>query len=198
MTKPRAGQLSVLARVAEILDGLGVEFHLGGSFASSVHGEPRQTRDIDLVVALGARQVDPLVQRLGDEFYASEDALHRAVRERRTANLIHLASGVKVDIFVRGELPFDRSEFERATAVTIASDPVLAVKVKSPEDTVIRKLLWYRDGGHVSERQWRDVVSLLKTQRGRLDEVYLERWARSLDLVELLTEARRDATSSEV
>jgi hypothetical protein len=193
MTRPLPPQIEVLLQVASILDDLGIEFHVGGSFASAVHGEPRQTRDIDLVIALREPDVGPLVVRLGDGFYSSEPALRAAIRDRRASNLVHLASGIKIDLFVRGDAPFDRSEFERAGAVDIGGDPSRSVRVKSPEDTVLRKLLWYRAGGHASERQWRDVVGVLKTQAGRLDAAYLEHWAADLGLADLLGEALRES-----
>ncbi len=193
MTRPPAGQLDVLLQVAGILDELGIAFHVGGSFASSVHGEPRQTRDIDLVAALPEDLVRPLCARLGESFYADEAALSRAVRDRRAANLVHLDSGVKVDLFVRGDAPFDRSEFERAAPVALIADPARSVRVKTAEDTVLRKLLWYRDGGGVSERQWRDLVSVLRTQAGRLDREYLERWGTELGLTTLLAQAHGEA-----
>jgi hypothetical protein len=187
------GQVAVLLLVAEALDELGIEFHVGGSLASGVHGVPRQTRDIDLVVALDARDVEPLLARLGEAFYADGRELARAVRERKSTNLVHIDSGVKVDLFVRGSAPFDRSEFDRAGHVVLGEGPGRPVRIKSAEDTVLRKLHWYRTGGEVSERQWSDVVGLLKTRIGTLDEPYLDRWARELGVLDLLAEAVREA-----
>ncbi len=94
---------------------------------------------------------------------------------------------------MRGDAPFDRSEFERAAPVALTADPARSVRVKTAEDTVLRKLLWYRDGGGVSERQWRDVVSLFRTQGDRLDREYLERWGADLGLTALLVQARSEA-----
>lgn len=102
---------------------------------------------------------------------------------------------MKVDIFCLGSSAFDRSEFERAAFVRIHGlDPEARIRVKSPEDTILRKLDWYRSGGGVSERQWSDVVGCLSAQEGSLDRAYLDRWAGELGLRELLRRAL-DASS---
>lgn len=177
--------LRVVNLVIETLRELGLEYHLGGSYASAVHGNPRQTHDVDLVVDLQPGPEHEIAKALAGEFYVDEDAIDRAIRDRSSFNLIHLGTGVKVDVFVKGTSPFDEAEFERRVRVRVGDSPV-EVFVKSAEDTVLRKLLWYRLGGEVSDRQLQDVRDIVAVQGDKLDRRYLEVWADRLDLRDLL------------
>lgn len=178
-----------LLRVLQVLDDLAIRHHLGGSWASSLHGIPRQTRDADLVVDLDLASVPLLADRLRSEFYLDEDRIRQAVVRRASVNLIHLATGFKIDLFVQGDHPFDESEQSRSVLADLPGAPGRKVPIKSAEDTVLRKLAWFAAGGEVSERQWLDVLGILKAQRGRLDEDYLRRWAEELGVAELLARA---------
>ena len=183
--------LSVAAAVARAFERAGIEYFLGGSLASSHQGEPRATNDIDFVVAMSAPDAAPLAEALGGEFLVDAPALRRAVRERRAWNLVHLPTLTKVDLILRGDDPYDVSEFERRERIEIRQGERLFVK--RPEDTVLRKLLWYREGGGVSERQWRDVLGVLRHSAAMLDSCYLDRWAKALALDGLLDRARGEA-----
>lgn len=189
MAQGFSGSLEVVLHVIEILNDLGVRYHLGGSFASAIHGVPRQTRDADLVVDLAPTQGQRLAERLGGDFYVDSEVVSEAVAARGSFNVIHLASGFKVDFFVVGTTNYDAVEFERSELQQIVADPPRSAYVKSAEDTVLRKLLWYRDGGEVSDRQWRDVLGILMTQGETLDPDYLQKWAFSLGLAALLKRA---------
>jgi hypothetical protein len=178
--------LRVAFLVLEVLERLGVAYHLGGSYASAIHGIPRQTHDVDLVVDLPKERIPDLVRALGGEFYIDEEAVARAVKERGSCNLIHHATGLKVDLFVKGAAPFDKVEFDRKIVVRLGDEAPHEVFVKSAEDTLLRKLLWYRLGGEVSDRQWDDVRGILSVQAERLDIAYLNDWADRLGLRDLL------------
>ena len=180
--------LDVALLVADALARSGVDYFLGGSLASSFQGEPRATNDIDMVVDLSEASVGPFVAALGSAFDVDEEALRRAVRERGSWNVIHVPTVTKVDLFVRRDGPFDESEFTRRERVEVRGGRSLFVK--SPEDTVLRKLLWFRSGGSISDRQWRDLVEVLRHSRALIDDAYLDAWAARLDLVELLAKAR--------
>jgi hypothetical protein len=93
--------LRVLVQVVEALEELGLRYHVGGSYASSVHGVPRQTQGIDLVVNLPMNLVDKLVQSLSDDFFVQEDPARSAVQERQSFNAVHLDTGLKVDTVLR-------------------------------------------------------------------------------------------------
>jgi len=185
--------LAVVLEVVGILEELGVKYHLGGSFAAAVHGVPRQTRDADVVVDLDAGSAAQLVERLRGDFYIDANATSAAVARRETFNAIHLATGFKVDFFVAGSGDFDAGELDRSELQLIAADPPRSAWVKSAEDTVLRKLQWFRDGGGVSDRQWNDVLGILMAQGDRLDQSHLRRWSDALGVADLLDRALREA-----
>jgi hypothetical protein len=184
--------LAVLRTVAGRLDDLRIPFLVGGSLASSIFGEPRLTRDIDLVVELPDDRVAALAGALEPDFYVSLEAMREAVAEARSFNAVHLATTIKVDFFVRGPRPFDLEEFRRRRPIEIARGPLLVVPVKSIEDSVLRKLRWYRDGGEAASQQWRDVIALLALNAPTLDEPHLDFWAAELGVSDLLARARRE------
>ena len=178
--------LRVALRVIGTLEELGLRYHVGGSYASSIHGVPRQTQDIDLVVELAATQATALTSSLNEDFYIDEKSVVRAARRRGSFNLVHLRSAIKVDVFVRGDEPFDQVEFDRHRLEVVQVDPELKVFVKSPEDILLRQLQWYRLGGDVSDRQWSDIQGIVETQGRRLDRKHLARWAAHLHVEDLL------------
>jgi hypothetical protein len=168
------------------LEALGVVYAIGGSFASALHGVMRATMDVDLVADLRLEQASPLACALGDEFYADPEMMRAAIRRHRSFNLIHLESTFKVDVFVARPRDFDRAQLARRQSHLLSEAPKLRAYVTSAEDTVLSKLEWYRMGGEVSELQWRDVLGMLKVQKGRLDQDYMRRMATSIDVVDLL------------
>ena len=117
------------------------------------------------------------------------ESIRDAVRHRSSFNVIHLETMFKVDVFVRKQRPFDQAQFERRVAQVVATDPERTAYVASPEDVVLAKLERFRLGGEVSDRQWRDVLGVLKVQGERLDLVYLRRWAAALKIADLLEQA---------
>lgn len=181
--------LQIVLRVVDVLDELGVRYHFGGSWASSIHGVPRQTLDLDLVVDLPPSVVPALVSRLEGEFYLDEERIRHAIQRRSSFNLIHLTTGFKIDMFLRGPGEFDRLELERSGPQRIGAGQERVVFVKSAEDTLLRKLQWYRLGGETSERQWTDVLGIVKEQGDRLDREYMSRWAGDLGVSDLLEKA---------
>ncbi len=189
MSSEAPASLVVALDVIDILDNLGIRYHLGGSFASAVHGVPRQTMDANLVVDLKPHIVDSLVTRLQTDYYVDLDTAKDSVARRSSFNAIHLATGFKIDFFVKGNSEFDELELERSRLTEVVLEPPRSAWVKSAEDTVLRKLEWYRKGGEASDRQWRDVLGILMAIGGDLDKVYLERWATHLGVASLLERA---------
>ena len=185
--------VAALRPVADALDALGVRYYLGGSVASSAHGIARASLDADVVAALEPDHVDPLTNRLVSAYYIRVDRLRSAVEARSSCNLIHLATMFKIDVFVSKGRPFDREAAERARpqAIDEAADAP-RFPVASPEDTVLAKLEWFRLGGETSERQWWDIVGVLKVTEDA-DRPYLSRWAASLGVADLLERALADA-----
>lgn len=175
--------IAVALRVTRVLDSLGIISSIGGSIASSVAGEPRSTIDVDLVAAIEERHVPMLVAALIDEFYVDEAAFSRAVRTRRSTNLIHQASQFKVDIFPAGGTPLDDRLLSRRRAIDVAGR---TIHVHSPEDILLQKLRWFRLGGESSDQQWRDVRGIVRVQAERLDRAYLRAHAPALDVADLV------------
>jgi len=182
----------LLVYVAERLERLGIPYHVGGSVASSAHGMYRATADIDFVIDPSADQLEALAHQLESEFYVSRPAMAEALSGRSTFNAIHDETSFKIDFFIKGMAPFDAEELRRSIRQVVGDEPGNTVLLKSPEDTILRKLEWFRRGGEVSERQWQDVLSVLAATRGQLDEAHLERWSRELGITDLLESARRE------
>ena len=185
--------LRALGPVAQSLSRQGVQWHVGGSVASCIWGEPRSTLDVDIVAALTPDQARTLAKDLSDEFYADRDAMMDAARSRGCFNVIHLATMLKVDVYLPGEGAHDVASFARRRPWQ--AGPGEGYSVASPEDTVLHKLRWYRLGGHVADRQWRDVVGVLIVQSGELEEDYMRRHATELGIDDLLSRAEREAAS---
>jgi hypothetical protein len=183
--------IGVALALATALDRLGIAYLIGGSLASSVQGEPRATNDIDFVVELLEEHVPDLMAALGRDFEADPEALGEAIRHGSSSNIFHLPSMTKLDLFIRRDAPFDRSEFSRRQSLEVR--PGVSLSFKSPEDTVLRKLLWFVSGGQVSSVQWRDVVEVLRVSGPTMDAVYLAQWSANLGIQELLARAQREA-----
>ncbi len=186
--------LEVALAVARALEATGVGYFLGGSMASSLYGQPRLTNDLDFVVLLRPNEVEPLKRALGPDFDVDEVALEDAARRKGSWNIFHAPTVTRVDLFVVRDDDYDAEEFLRRRRVTVA--PGQSLMVKSAEDTVLRKLLWFRAGGEANSQQLRDVVEVLRVQGERLDAAYLAAWARKLDLEALLARARAVASGT--
>lgn len=187
--------VSALRPIAEAFEQLGVRYYLGGSVASSAHGIARASLDADVVALLEPSHVDALVTRLAGEYYIPEQRLRAAVATRSSCNFIHLATMFKIDLFVPQGRPFDEHAASRAKNQSLGDAPESgSFPVASAEDTVLAKLEWFRKGGETSERQWWDIVGVLRVNPD-IDRDYLERWAASLAVGDLLARALADASS---
>jgi hypothetical protein len=184
--------LAALAPIVEALEELGVAYHIGGSVASSVYGIPRLTIDADLVADLRLDHVRPLVKQLEVEYYIDADAVRDAIRRRSSFNAIHLDTMLKVDVFIPKMRAFDQEELRR-TRQEILAEGTRSFYMSSPEGTILNKLEWYRMGGEVSDRQWNDILGALKVQGTALDMVYMQRWAKALQVTDLLERALVEA-----
>lgn len=179
--------------VTQTLERLGIPYAVGGSLASSLYGVMRATLDVDIVADMRLEHVAPLVTALSQEFYADADMMRGAIEHHSSFNLIHYETAFKVDIFIQKPRSFDHMQLRRRIQSVITNDPSQSIYVTSPEDTILAKLEWYRLGDEVSERQWRDVLGVMKVRAGDLDLVYLRRWADELQVVDLLERALQEA-----
>ena len=181
--------LRVTLTIAGILDSLEVRWFLGGSLASSVHGIPRATLDADIVADLRLVTVLPLLKALGEDWYAEEGSIRMAIAERSSFNLIHFSSAMKVDVFVPKLRRFEGEQFSRAKRIPIVEGSGIEIPICSPEDIVIAKLEWYRAGGELSERQWGDVLGVLRVNSKQLDLEVMRSNANELGVTDLMMKA---------
>lgn len=172
---------SPLARILDRLRHAGIPHMLVGSLASTYHGRPRTTQDIDLVIDPTPETLERFVASLpASEFYVSLDAAREALAQRSLFNVIDITSGWKVDLIVRKDRPFSMTEFRRRQQTTLLDT---SVDVATAEDTIVAKLEWARLGS--SERQLQDVAGIVAVQGEALDREYVERWAITLGLLDL-------------
>lgn len=168
-----------------------IQYHIGGSVASSAHGIPRTTIDVDLVADIKPHQVEPMVQSLQPIYYIDATMIQNAIRNQTSFNLIHLETIIKIDVFILKQDAFDQKVMSRAIEGTLSvgeADPFF-VRFSSPEDIILHKLSWFRLGGEQSERQWKDILGVLKIQRDSLDFEYMHHWAEQIKVNDLLEQA---------
>ena len=171
----------LLQRFVDVLERLTIPYRVTGSMASIAYGEPRLTNDIDIVVQLRPGQVDALcVAFPGPDFYCSLEAARQAVQQRFQFNVLHPASGLKVDIIVASDSAFDQSRFARGQRLLINADH--QAWFAAPEDVILKKLVYFQEGG--SEKHLRDIVGILKVQAGQIDQTYLAEWVARLGVGE--------------
>lgn len=169
------------------LDECGIPYMITGSFASNIHGLPRATQDADVVIEVEPRTLERFLESLGLAFYRSMEAAMEALAREEMFNVVHLETGFKVDLIVRKSRPFSRIEFSRRQpAFYLGENRWFA----TAEDTILAKLEWSKRAG--SERQFNDALNVAKLQRENLDRAYLEKWARELDILDLLKKLLRE------
>ncbi|MDZ4836711.1 MAG: hypothetical protein SGJ27_23270 [Candidatus Melainabacteria bacterium] len=176
-------------RVISVLELLDVQYVIGGSVATLVHGIPRFTNDIDIIVNFNPENIEPFVCALEQEFYVDREAIKGALKHHGSFNLLHYDTMFKVDIFFAKDRSFDRAQLSRRVLKTLSSDSPRQVYVLTAEDNIVAKLEWYRMAGEVSERQWSDVLGIMKTKLSALDIEYMRKAAESLDVTDLLNRA---------
>jgi hypothetical protein len=170
-------QQDLLKKVVEVLDGVGIDYMVTGSVASTLYGEPRSTHDIDLVVAMPPAAVSALVAAFPPPaYFLSEESIRDALRQQSMFNLLALDEGDKIDFWILTAEPFDQTRFSRKR---IADAWGMKLKMSAPEDVILAKLKWAQLSGG-SEKQLRDALRVYEVQRGRLDLNYLETWASRL------------------
>jgi len=170
----------LLSRLTSALERAQVPYMLTGSVASSAHGLPRSTRDLDIVIAPTRAQLLTLIQQFPDShYYADKQQALQALSNRSQFNVIDYSSAWKVDFIIAEDSDYGREAFGRRRFIEIAGNHVY---IASPEDVLIAKLRWAKLGG--SDRQLQDAAGILSTQGGNLDVVYVEQWVRNLSLEE--------------
>ena len=185
--------VQVLQEVVSSLEKLGIPSMLVGSFASTYYGASRYTQDADLIVDFNRSQVDGFVKAFSTEFYVDRGLIEQALKNRSSFNVIHFATTFKVDFFLTKGNKYSEEEFARRKLRRIDPRSDFVINVQTAEDSLLSKLVWFLEGGQISENQWRDVIGILKNQAGNLDEKYLHEWAAELGVSDLLDKAHREA-----
>lgn len=185
--------VNVLMLVVEAFDRLHIPYLIGGSMASALHGVTRSTIDADLIAEIKPEQAHAVVQMLGEDFYVDEEMILDAILHKGSFNLIHLKTMFKVDVFIRRDRPFDQAQFQRREEQLFSVDRDQKAFVATAEDTILAKLEWYCLGGEISDRQWRDILGVIKVQEGQLELEYLQKWAVELGVADLLQKALKES-----
>lgn len=171
-------ELDVLRIVSERLDAVQIPYMLTGSYALAFYTTPRMTRDLDLVISLGEDDVGAIVKVFQSDFYIDADAVRSAVQSQRQFNLMHLKSGIKVDLIIRKAAEYRQVEFARRREISFAG---VRTWITTREDLILSKLVWAKDSD--SELQQRDVRSLMDDN---VDRGYVEQWATRLGVDAML------------
>lgn len=185
--------IEVTLQVTAVLEELGVPYVIGGSLASTLHGMIRTTQDSDIITGMRSEHIASFVSSLQNEFFIDEEMIADAIQHNSSFNIIHRATMFKVDIFIPRPRPFQQSQISRAQRQSFALENEISANFASAEDTILSKLEWFRMGGETSERQWRDILGILKTRAGELDIEYLKKWAVDLGVSDLLERALNES-----
>lgn len=168
--------------IVGMLDELGVPYAVVGSYASAAYGEPRFTQDVDIVVDLAPHDVDQLIARLpSDDFYVSREAALQAIRSGGQFNAIHPESGNKIDFMISPRDAWGRQQLGRRIRLELL--PGFEAYIARPEDIIISKMLYYREGG--SEKHLRDITGILKISGDQVDQQDVKKWADELGVSEI-------------
>lgn len=176
------GLFELLKKIVDVFDDLHIPYIVTGSVAAMAYGEPRFTNDIDIVAAIDERHIIGLIKAFPDEeFYVSEDMIRDAIHHGGQFNIIHPSSGLKVDVIIKRNTPFDNSRFTRAQGVHPAES--YQANFAAPEDVIIKKMEYYQEGG--SEKHLRDITGILKVSGEQVDRDYISEWAQRLGVAEI-------------
>jgi predicted nucleotidyltransferase len=177
---------ALLRTIVAKLEAFGIPHMVVGSFASSAHGEPRTTRDLDLVIDPSSEQLERFLEALDlDRYYVDPDVARDALRRRSMFNIVEMATAWKLDLIIRKARPFSIQELQRRQVTQILG---VGVATATAEDVIIAKLEWAKQGA--SDRQLEDVAGILRVRGSDLDVGYIEHWVSELDLGEQWLRAR--------
>ena len=183
-----AEPLQIIQKIIEVFEKLDIPYFIGGSLASSLHGIPRATQDVDIVADIREHHIFSLVDELQNQFYISKEMIQDALQHGASFNVIHLDTMFKIDIFLLKEV-FDQTRMDRRENYQVSDSPSQNLYLSTAEDIILHKLYWYQISGESSERQWNDVIGVLQVQSIKLDYDYLKQSAKDQGVSQLLDRA---------
>ena len=189
----KSGETGVIKLFTDILDKLNIPYAIGGSIASSLHGRVRFTQDADITVMALDDKTDPFYSLTKRHFYISKSAMHQAIRNKTSFNVIHTQTAFKIDVFVAQDNEFNNNLLQRAKKIKLSEDTEKTFSVVSAEDIVLLKLMWYKQTDCTSEQQWSDILSVLTAQASTIDFEYLKTWSTKLQVDVLLNKAMKES-----
>lgn len=184
---------NVIITLLETLDALGIEYAIGGSFASSAWGRPRQTHDLDIAVIVGLGEALQLASKLGDQFLISTNEIEEAFDDPGpfpSFQLLHIEETFKIDVFLLPDVDYAAKLMRRRRRYAINGH---GADFASPEDIVIAKLRWFVLGNRVSDKQWNDILQVLEAQDEAFDYSYATKWATHFGVLQELDNAKLEA-----
>jgi hypothetical protein len=187
-----AEPIQITRKIAVIFEKLKIPYYIVGSLASSLYGIPRATADADMIADIRQNHVLPLVQALQKDFYLDEDRIKKAVILRSSFNIIHLQTMFKIDVFLLKDDDLSYEEMARREKFQVTEERGQDLYLASPEDIILNKLHWYESGGGIAERQWNDVMGMVRVLDKRLDTKYLKTTAIKRGVLDLLEKALKE------
>ncbi|MEO8210992.1 MAG: hypothetical protein ABI840_10555 [bacterium] len=174
----------------QTFEEIGISYYICGSIASSAFGISRTTQDIDFVSDISKASVEIFVEKLRDKYFIDADMIKDAIDTKTSFNLIHLETMMKIDIFILKDSLFHMKTNERKFKDKLdENENSIEIYLCSAEDIILSKLVWYVSGNEISERQWLDVIGVIKVQQQNLDLEYLNYWSKELNVERLLRKA---------
>jgi hypothetical protein len=192
MTLAEPVQITTL--IAAIFEKLKITYYIVGSLASSLYGIPRATADVDVMADIESNHIQSFVSSLKDDFYFDVERIRKSVRDRSSFNILHLETMFKVDIFLTQRDEISLEEMSRREKFRIGEKKEQSLYLASAEDIILNKLIWYKSGGCVSDRQWQDVLGIFRVLGQKLDIEYLRNRAEKRAILDLLEKALEEAS----
>lgn len=190
--------LQITQLIADTFQRLNIDYMIAGSLASSLHGIPRATHDVDIVADIKLHHIEDLIGALKNDFYIDQDLAKKAIKLSSSFNIIHLETMFKIDVFILGDDPNSKTEMGRRQSYQISETSKKELFLASAEDIIIRKLQWFELSNRISDRQWEDVIGVLSVKKNQLDYGYLDEAASHWKVTELLKLAMEEVEKKKV
>ncbi|MHC4441414.1 MAG: hypothetical protein ACYTF1_15305 [Planctomycetota bacterium] len=182
--------IDLITQITASLEEEGITYAVTGSVASSIHGEPVTSIDIDIVTNMKLKQATRLADKLAPRMYADANMLRQAVVEHGMVNLYDTVTGFKIDISVLEDTKYHKVLMKRRIRIAHPRENV-SFWVVSPEDVILMKLVWRQNSQ--SQKQWDNALGVARVQGNQLDWKYLHSWAARLGITDDLNRLAGEA-----